>query len=62
MQIVPIKRFRLFKQLSIIMIVLSVLLAVPLIYLTFFNMPYNQHLLEAHEEYLANDYGKLFLP
>lgn len=59
MQIVPIKRFRLFKQLSIIMIVLSVLLAVPLIYLTFFNMPYNQHLLEAHEEYLANDYGEV---
>ncbi len=59
MQIVPIKRFRLFKQLSIVMIVLSLLLAAPLIYLAFFHTPYKQQLLDAHEKYLANDYGEV---
>lgn len=57
MKVVPIKRFRLFKQLSIIMIVLTVLLAAPLVYVAFFNLPYNHDLLDAHEEYLASDYG-----
>lgn len=57
MQVYPVKRFRLFKQLSIIMIVLTVLLAAPLVYLGFFHLPYNQHLLDAHENYLASDYG-----
>lgn len=57
MQMVPIKRFRLFKQLSIIMIIVAVLLAAPLAYFGFFNVPYKQTLLDAHEDYLATDYG-----
>lgn len=57
MQMFSIKRFRLFKQLSIIMIVVAVLLAAPLIYFGFFNVPYQQSLLDAHNDYLASDYG-----
>lgn len=59
MQMVSVKRFRLFKQLSIIMIVVSVLLAVPLVYVSFFNLPYQQHLQDAHEKYLASDDGEV---
>lgn len=55
MQVVPIKKFRLYKQLSIIMIILSVLIAAPLIYVGFFKLPYNQQLLDAHEEYIKED-------
>lgn len=57
MQVVPIKRFRLFKRLSIIMIIVAVLLGAPLIYFGLVKIPYQQHLLDAHEEYLAADYG-----
>src|SRR5699024_9245743 len=32
-------------------------LAAPLVYLGFFHLPYIQHLLDAHENYLASDYG-----
>src|SRR5699024_10800879 len=28
-------------------------------YLDFFHLPYNQHLLDAHENYLASDYGEV---
>lgn len=59
MQVVPIKRFRLFKQLSIIMIIVAVLLAAPLAYFGFVTMPYQHKLLDAHDAYLASDYGEV---
>lgn len=59
MQLVPKKRFRLFKQLSIMMIVLSVILAVPLIYFVFVKVPYQEKLLAAHHDFLASDYGSV---
>lgn len=57
MEIVPIKRFRLFKQLSIIMTVLSILITIPLIYFVFIKTPYQENVLASHGEFLANDYG-----
>ncbi|API93668.1 type VII secretion protein EssB [Virgibacillus pantothenticus] len=57
MVVVPTKRFRLFKQLSIIMIIVSVLLAIPVIYYGFIKTPYQNNLLEAHGQYLASSYG-----
>ncbi|SHG92891.1 MULTISPECIES: type VII secretion protein EssB [Virgibacillus] len=57
MTVVPTKRFRLFKQLSIIMIIVSVLLTVPVIYYGIIKAPYQDNLLEAHGEYLASSYG-----
>jgi type VII secretion protein EssB len=59
MSVVPLKRFRLFKQLAIIMIVVSVLLAAPLAYYGFVKSPYQDNLLEAHGEYLSNNYGDI---
>src|SRR5699024_2316804 len=59
MQLVPIKRFRLFKQLAIIMMILSIVLAIPLAYYFFVNLPYQEKLLTSHREYLASDYGKV---
>ncbi|GAB3799666.1 type VII secretion protein EssB [Virgibacillus kimchii] len=59
MSIVPLKRFRLFKQLSIIMVVVSVLLAAPLAYFAFVQIPFQDNLLEAHGEYLSSDYGEV---
>lgn len=57
--LVPLKKFRLFKQLSIIMIVVSVLLAAPLIYYGFVKSSYQDNLLEAHGQYLSSDYGEI---
>ncbi|MDE5415223.1 type VII secretion protein EssB [Alkalihalobacterium chitinilyticum] len=57
MTTVPIKRFRLFKQLSIIMITLSIVLAVPLFYYMFVKDPYQDKLLTAHGEYLSSNYS-----
>lgn len=59
MYLVPIKRFRLFKQLAIIMMILTIVLAVPLAYYFFVNLPYQENLLTAHREHLASDYGKV---
>jgi type VII secretion protein EssB len=59
MEIVPKKRFRLFKQLAIIMIIVSVLLAVPVIYYGLIKTPYQNNLLKAHGEYLASAYGEV---
>lgn len=56
MQLVPKKRFRLFKQLSIMMIALSIILVVPLIYFVFVKVPYQEKLLAAHHNFLATDY------
>lgn len=57
MQLVPAKRFRLFKWLSISMIILSVLLIIPLSYFVFIKLPYQDKLHTSHHEYLASDYG-----
>ncbi|MEH7272499.1 type VII secretion protein EssB [Neobacillus vireti] len=59
MQIVPKKQFRLFKQLTFIMISLSVLLTIVLIYLNFVKVPYQGHLLEANRYFLSLDYGNV---
>jgi type VII secretion protein EssB len=57
MSFLPTKRFRLYKRLSIIMIILSVLLAAPLIYLALIKDPFQDKQLEAHGEFLANNYN-----
>ncbi|MRX72689.1 type VII secretion protein EssB [Bacillus lacus] len=57
MTVVPIKKFRLFKQLSVIMIGLSIVLAVPLFYYLFVKEPYQDKLLAAHGEFLSSNYG-----
>ncbi|GIO23677.1 type VII secretion protein EssB [Oceanobacillus sp. J11TS1] len=57
MQLVPAKRFRLFKGLSIGMVILSVLLIIPLAYFVFIKLPYQDKLHTSHHEYLASDYG-----
>lgn len=59
MQYVPKKRFRLFKQLTFIMIALSVILAVPTVYFSFVKSPFQKHLIEAHHHFLAQDYGRV---
>ncbi|WP_152655086.1 type VII secretion protein EssB [Oceanobacillus sp. CFH 90083] len=59
MRLVPFRRFRLFKQLSIIMAILSVLLAVPLIYYALLNNPFQDKQLEAHGDFLTNNYNQV---
>lgn len=59
MQLVPKKQFRLFKQLAITMIALSILLAIPLAYIGLVKMPYQEKLLAAHHDFLASDYGQV---
>ncbi|MEH7374393.1 MULTISPECIES: type VII secretion protein EssB [Bacillaceae] len=54
---VPAKRFRLFKQLTFTMIALAVILAVPLVYLSFVKTPFQEDLLEADRHFLSLDYG-----
>lgn len=56
---VPKKRFDLFKRLAISMLVLSILLAIPLVYFSIVKAPYQEDLLEAHRDFLASDYGKV---
>ncbi len=56
-RLLPVKRFTLFKRLSITFIIVSILLAVPLIYIGLVNLPYQENLLSAHEEYLATDHN-----
>lgn len=57
MSFLPTKRFRLYKRLSIIMIILSVLLAVPLVYFALIKDPFQDKQLEAHGEFLADNYN-----
>ncbi|SHM55023.1 type VII secretion protein EssB [Gracilibacillus kekensis] len=57
MKLFPIKRFLLFKRLAISFIIVSVLLAIPLIYFGLISLPYHQSQLDAHEEYLASNYN-----
>jgi type VII secretion protein EssB len=56
---VPAKRFRLFKQFTFIMIALAVILAVPLVYLSFVKTPFQEDLLEADRHFLSLDYGNV---
>lgn len=56
---VPAKRFRLFKQLTFFMIALAVILAVPLVYLSFVKTPFQEDLLEADRHFLSLDYGNV---
>ncbi|WP_018932438.1 type VII secretion protein EssB [Gracilibacillus lacisalsi] len=57
MKLVPTRRFLLFKRLAISFIIIAVLLAVPLIYISLISLPYQHKLLDAHEEYLASNYS-----
>lgn len=59
LQVIPKKRFRLFKRLSLSMIAAAIVLAIPLIYFSFIKIPFQQHLLEAHRDFLSTDYAKV---
>lgn len=59
MQLVPKKRFKLFKQLAFSFIAATVILAAPLIYYTFIKVPYQNTLLESNTHFLATDYDKV---
>jgi type VII secretion protein EssB len=59
MQVVPKKRFRLFKQLSYILIAVSVILTVPLSYFIFVKMPFQNHLIDAQGHFLSSDFGQV---
>lgn len=56
-QLVPKKRFKLFKHLSIWVSVATIILLSLLSYLFFVKIPYQETLLEANEEFLASDYN-----
>ncbi len=59
MTFVSLKKYRMFKQLSIVMLVAAVLLAAPLTYYGFIKSPYQEHVIEAHGKYLSSDYGEV---
>lgn len=59
MQMVPRKKFRLFKQLSYSMIAVAIILIIPLVYLLFNRLPEQNHLLQAHSYFLTNEYGNV---
>lgn len=56
---VPAKRFGLFKKLTFILIAFAVILAVPLVYLSFVKTPFQEDLLEADRHFLSLDYGNV---
>lgn len=58
LQVIPKKQIRLFKRLSFTMIAAAIILAIPLIYFTFIKLPFQQHLLAAHRDFLVTDYAK----
>ena len=59
MQVVPKKKYRLFKQLAYIMIVVSAILAVPLGYVSFAKVPFQNHLIDAQGHFLSSDFGQV---
>lgn len=61
MQMVPKKRYRLFKSLAYLMIAVSVLLAMPLVYFGLVIIPYQGHLLEANHSFISKDYGNVIV-
>ena len=59
MQVVPKRKFRLFKQLAYIMIAVSAILAVPLGYVSFAKSPFQNHLIDAQGHFLSSDFGQV---
>ena len=59
MQVVPKRKYRLFKQLAYIMIVVSAILAVPLGYVSFAKVPFQNHLIDAQGHFLSSDFGQV---
>jgi type VII secretion protein EssB len=59
MQVVPKKKFRLYKRLTFSMIALAVILAVPLAYFGLVKIPFQGHLLDADRSFLALDYNSV---
>ncbi|MBU9723483.1 MULTISPECIES: type VII secretion protein EssB [Bacillaceae] len=59
MKVVSIKQFRLFKRLAIIMSAVSLILVIPLVYYIFSKDPYQERLLTAHGEFLADNYSSV---
>ena len=59
MQMVPRRKFRLFKQLSYSMIAVAIILVIPLAYLLFNRLPEQNHLLQANSYFLTNEYGNV---
>jgi len=59
MQLVPKKRFRLYKQTTIWMTILLVLITSLLFYTTFIKIPYQDRLLIAHHNFIASDYSEV---
>jgi|SRR5690625_2317654 len=58
-QLVPKKRFKLFKHLSVWISVVAVILISLLFYLVFVKVPYQEKILEANDAFLASDYGEV---
>lgn len=56
MQFVAKKQFRFFKQLAYTMLAFVIILAIPLGYVSFVQIPFQKHLLAAHSYYLSTDY------
>ncbi|MGY3777380.1 type VII secretion protein EssB [Isobaculum melis] len=56
MKVVPKRKFMLYKQLTIWLTVVVLLLAIPLGYLTIFSMPHQNRLLAADSDFLKADY------
>lgn len=59
MTVVPLKKYRLYKQSAIVLMLVTVLLAIPLAYYGFVKSPYQNKLLKAHGYYLSTDYGEI---
>ncbi|CAM4179611.1 Type VII secretion protein EssB [Bacillus manliponensis] len=59
MQLVPKKRFKLFKYLSYSFIAATVVLLMPLIYLLFMKVPYQNTLLAANTSFIADNYDEV---
>lgn len=56
MRLVPKRRFTLYKQLTIWLILLTIAFSIPLSYMIFIKTPYQNNLLKANREFLATDY------
>lgn len=61
MQLVPKKRFKLFQYLSYSFIGATLVLLIPLLYLVFIKVPYQNTLLAANSSFIANDYDEVIL-
>lgn len=61
MQLVPKKRFKLFKNLSYSFIGATVVLLIPLVYFAFIKVPYQNTLLAANSSFIANNYDEVIL-